>query len=551
MSDGCSRTLRAKLQEHDATLTLANDMLEIECRGHVWIRLPTDLVLNAAWEAPHLTLSVLAPSQLQKGRTLQEFSREQWKNRRRDKFVATITAHTFTFQASENASVWADEVMHAAYPRMQPYRRILVLCNPSSGRGHARKVLNSVVVPTLKAAGCHVTVLQTTARAHAYKESLSMDVSQYDVLACVGGDGTIHEVVNGLAARSDAGDVMQKLPIVPVPAGSGNGLFLSLHGVEHGFASAIACLTAIKGSPHAHELMTITQAASAFGTDSRWPYTIRHRSADGTEYVQYYSFMSQAIGIMADIDIGTEKWRFIGDARFTIGYLLGVLINKPCAVHMDVVLGPHGTTSCAEMHERSVHASTNPSQGYPVLDPHTDVHAIQYGSVVDALPLDDTPLDPSQPATPSSTWRRVQAVHSSIYAGKVPYVARTLMAFPYARPDDHLLDVLIQDQRMPAWRKILATTHGESGDHIFDQGMHYFKVAALRITPQQPEKDRGRRYISVDGEQVPYTAFQAEVSPLHVLLLSLEDEDWQPPNLKSPTVHTHKDRYMTLSEATL
>lgn len=33
------------------------------------------------------------------------------------------------------------------------------------------------------------------------------------------------------------------------------------------------------------------------------------------------SFMSQAIGLMADIDLGTETLRWMGDARFMLGYL--------------------------------------------------------------------------------------------------------------------------------------------------------------------------------------------------------------------------------------
>jgi sphingosine kinase len=33
------------------------------------------------------------------------------------------------------------------------------------------------------------------------------------------------------------------------------------------------------------------------------------------------SFMSQAIGMMADIDLGTESMRWMGEARFMVGFL--------------------------------------------------------------------------------------------------------------------------------------------------------------------------------------------------------------------------------------
>ena len=35
------------------------------------------------------------------------------------------------------------------------------------------------------------------------------------------------------------------------------------------------------------------------------------------------SFMSQALGLMADLDIGTEYLRWMGDLRFMLGFLHG------------------------------------------------------------------------------------------------------------------------------------------------------------------------------------------------------------------------------------
>lgn len=35
------------------------------------------------------------------------------------------------------------------------------------------------------------------------------------------------------------------------------------------------------------------------------------------------SFMSQSLGLMADLDIGTEHLRWMGDTRFIVGLLRG------------------------------------------------------------------------------------------------------------------------------------------------------------------------------------------------------------------------------------
>jgi hypothetical protein len=37
----------------------------------------------------------------------------------------------------------------------------------------------------------------------------------------------------------------------------------------------------------------------------------------------YLSFLTQAIGLMADLDLGTEHLRWMSDARFVYGYLRG------------------------------------------------------------------------------------------------------------------------------------------------------------------------------------------------------------------------------------
>ena len=50
------------------------------------------------------------------------------------------------------------------------------------------------------------------------------DLSKYSVLAICGGDGTVHEAINGMLARPDK----LKLPVALLPNGSGNDLCYSL-----------------------------------------------------------------------------------------------------------------------------------------------------------------------------------------------------------------------------------------------------------------------------------------------------------------------------------
>jgi sphingosine kinase len=60
---------------------------------------------------------------------------------------------------------------------------------------------------------------ETKYQLHAKEIVRSMDVSKYDGIVCVSGDGILVEVVNGLLEREDWKTAI-KLPIGMVPAGS-------------------------------------------------------------------------------------------------------------------------------------------------------------------------------------------------------------------------------------------------------------------------------------------------------------------------------------------
>jgi hypothetical protein len=85
----------------------------------------------------------------------------------------------------------------------------------------------------------------------------------------------------------------------PARSGSGNGLSVSLHGKERGFSIALGALNLVKGIPMPLDLCSISQKGQP----------------------RLISFLSTALGIMADLDLGTEHLRWMGDARFVTGLL--------------------------------------------------------------------------------------------------------------------------------------------------------------------------------------------------------------------------------------
>lgn len=96
--------------------------------------------------------------------------------------------------------------------------RVGLVCNPSAGGGKAAAVAARAQA-RLHTHGMHVTVRTTSTPQEASDITREL-VRDVDVVVAVGGDGTVNEVVNGLAGTD--------IPLGIVPAGSVNVLALEL-----------------------------------------------------------------------------------------------------------------------------------------------------------------------------------------------------------------------------------------------------------------------------------------------------------------------------------
>jgi len=82
-------------------------------------------------------------------------------------------------------------------------RRFLVIHNPTAGARRARR-LAAVVASLRERRGVEVTVVPTGARGDAERIAREVEPDAFDVVVAAGGDGTINEVINGLAETPDA-----------------------------------------------------------------------------------------------------------------------------------------------------------------------------------------------------------------------------------------------------------------------------------------------------------------------------------------------------------
>ncbi|KAI7860716.1 ATP-NAD kinase-like domain-containing protein [Circinella umbellata] len=156
--------------------------------------------------------------------------------------------------------------------------RVFIVINPAAGAGQALSQWNTIVKPMLLHAGYNASQFQIThtlpkGKTRGLVEQLGVKMltdKKKTIVLCLGGDGTTHEVVNGLSDAFDGREWQQQqqqgtegeettttLPTFRlgiIPSGSGNAFSLSLklESIEH------SVLQVIKGKTQPFRLIDVS-----------------------------------------------------------------------------------------------------------------------------------------------------------------------------------------------------------------------------------------------------------------------------------------------------
>lgn len=271
----------------------------------------------------------------------------------------------------DEVNKFINKLLDRAYGQSQRKKRMKVLVNPHSGPGGAEKLYLRDVEPLLKAARCSVDMAKTRYQGEAIEIAENMDIEAFDVVAACSGDGLPYEVFNGLGKRPDAKKALSKIAVVNIPGGSGNAMSWNLNGTD---SASLATLAIIKGIPTPLDLVSVTQGNT-----------------------RTLSFLSQSLGIVAESDLGTENMRWMGGARFTVGFLarLAKKTVYPCDIAVKVVIEDKASIKEHYRKERASHEPASERRGYKNLiddDASTSsgtgdgLPPLRYGTVNDKLP---------------------------------------------------------------------------------------------------------------------------------------------------------------------
>lgn len=216
----------------------------------------------------------------------------QWFGKRRRE----VREYYFLCPTSEVRSRWLIAIRRILYGEqfITSPRQFHIFVNPYSGQKHGDRIFKQIQ-PVLEKSYVTWQLTRTQGSGDTQQFVYQMDLTHLDGLIVVGGDGTVHEVINGLMSRGDW-ETAIKTPIGIIPAGTGNGLCKTLlEFAEEPYDPISAAFLIARGREHAIDLAVVEQ-------DQR----------------HYYSILSIAWALPSQIDIESEKLRYLGSLRNTI-----------------------------------------------------------------------------------------------------------------------------------------------------------------------------------------------------------------------------------------
>jgi len=362
----------------------------------------------------------------------------------------------------EIANTWIERLLDLAYDKAIRRKRMKILINPHSGQGKAQQMYRRDIAPIFDAAGCQTDVEITKYVGHAKEIAKTVDSDSWDVIACASGDGTPHEVFNGLAEQEHPQKALAKIAVVQLPCGSGNAMAWNLCGTG---SPSLAALAVVKGLKTPLDLISITQGNR-----------------------RYLSFLSQSLGIVAESDLGTDNIRWMGPARFDVGFLLRLLgkTTYPVELWLGVETEDKSIIRQRFLQQVSEHFERSSVSTMDALPP------LQFGTIRDPVP---------------AGWKYINYPNlGNFYAGNMPFMTPDANFFPYAQPCDGTLDLLTVDGDISR-RSALRLASSVKNGILFEQSEAFYrKIKGYRIIPKAKQG-----YISIDGEAMPWEGFQAEI----------------------------------------
>jgi YegS/Rv2252/BmrU family lipid kinase len=179
-----------------------------------------------------------------------------------------------------------------------------LIVNPHGGIKSGSKILEKVK-PYFEEANAELNIIETKYAGHACDIAAELPLDDFTGLCAIGGDGTMHEIVNGIMSRKDG----MRIPIGLITGGTGNSF---MHDLD--------CLDPVEAVQRI--LTNRTRKIDLFKAETKGNL--------------YFGFNIVGWGMPTDINLLAEKMRWLGGQRYNIASILEVLKFKTRLARIEI-----------------------------------------------------------------------------------------------------------------------------------------------------------------------------------------------------------------------
>ena len=182
---------------------------------------------------------------------------------------------------------------------------VLIIANPMSGKKKTKIILDTIVLKTLVTNNISYKIHLTEFPLHARELINKVPLKNYNFILVLGGDGTMHEVIDGMLDRDDDSNI----PIGLLATGSGNSL---LH--DRGNTNIDTSLQKILK----YKITNID--------------VLKVKTPENI----FYSLNLVGWGMVNDISVRAENNRWMGPMRYNISSLIEIFQCHPKYVDFEI-----------------------------------------------------------------------------------------------------------------------------------------------------------------------------------------------------------------------
>ncbi|KAJ3388863.1 hypothetical protein HDU84_009370 [Entophlyctis sp. JEL0112] len=353
---------------------------------------------------------------------------------------------------------------------------VLFFVNPFGGVKEAVSIFTSVVAPMMDLARIPYKRIDTEYKGHVQDFMKEVDVKQYSSFIAVSGDGVLHELVHGILDRSDW-RAARLVPVGTIGAGSSNAMNPNLGHpfVEYGV------LSIIRETSRPMDVISVTF----------------HKSNKVV-----YSHLNLSWAYIADLDIESDNFRWIGREKTTLSAINRLLRLRRYRAHIGIMPATHKADEWASAEDNDMHDATkvDPPDSAAFGPPRTlAAHAV---SSVDMFPIQLTP------STDCVTY---------LTANNAPYISTTFKASNNVGLASGYVEVTYMGKKLSRVGLISAMLNERAPDDLGAIGATSIKARGLRLDPygwnwtgkfpevdeeagHEPVKTSGGGVIAISGE---------------------------------------------------